>query len=122
MAKRILLAEDEPVIQRLCKRLLTGAGYELVTCAGVQQALSVLREGPPPDLLITDLRMPDGHGLEVIREFRTRSPQGAVIIVTGSPMGEDHMRQVDDLGPHHFIGKPFETEVLLKTVQKALAP
>jgi len=73
-----------------------------------------------PDLLLTDLRLPDGHGLDVIRAYRHMAPGGKVLIITGSPMGDEHMKQVSDLGPHGLIAKPFETDELLAEVRKAL--
>jgi DNA-binding NtrC family response regulator len=116
--KRILLVEDEQIIQVLCKRLLGQIGHSLTMMDGVQQAIGLVKS-QPFDLLITDLRLPDGDGVDVIAALRESQPACKIIVITGSPTPEDRFRRVKGLEAD-YINKPFEVEVLMSAVNKAL--
>ena len=81
--KKILLVEDEQIIQVLCRRLLGQMGFDLRVAGSVAEAGEAIKDYPP-DLLITDLRLPDGDGVEVIMLLKERAADAKVIIVTGS--------------------------------------
>jgi len=117
--KTILLVEDEEVIRRLCGRILSKLDHQLILAENVQQAFETI-QNTPVDLLITDLKLPDGHGTDVIRRFREKSPIGNVIIITGSPTPEEGCHDIKGLGVRELIFKPFEPSVLEAAVRKAL--
>ena len=117
--KKILIVEDEQVIQVLCRRLLGQGAYDLTVVGSVQEAMQILGRGTP-DLLITDLRLPDGDGVEVIRRLRESSSGAAVIIITGSPTPEERLHKIEDLDVLEYINKPFEVELLLDSVKRVL--
>jgi CheY-like chemotaxis protein len=117
--RKILLVEDEQIIQVLCRRLLNQTAYALDIVGSVQEAFKRIQSNPP-DLLLTDLRLPDGDGIEVIRFLREISPKAKIIIITGSPTPEDRLGRLKDLKADDYISKPFEVDVLISAVQKAL--
>lgn len=116
--KKILIVEDEEIIRRLCGRLLSKAGREVILVETVRGAYDAIKNNPL-DLLVTDLRLPDGHGVNVIKRFKEKFPEKNAIIITGSPTPEDHLTQIDELNIE-CIFKPFELPVLEAAVRKAL--
>ena len=116
--KKILIVEDEEVIRRLCGRLLSKAGRELILVETVQEAFDTIKNNEL-DLLVTDLRLPDGHGIDVIKRFKEKFPEKNAIIITGSPTPEDRLHQIEELNIE-CIFKPFEPPVLEAAVRKAL--
>jgi len=116
--KKILIVEDEEVIRRLCGRLLSKAGRELLLVETVQEAFDAIKNNEW-DLLVTDLRLPDGHGVDVILRFKEKFPDRKALIITGSPTPEDRLSQIESLYVE-CIFKPFEPPVLEAAVRKAL--
>jgi CheY-like chemotaxis protein len=117
--RRILVVDDESVIQALVYRVLTAGGRELVIAGSTKEGLSRINS-QVFDLLLTDLRLPDGHGEEVMRRFRVKFPHAPIIVLTGSLTPEDHFATVADLGDFKCIIKPFDLEILQKAVNQAL--
>jgi DNA-binding NtrC family response regulator len=117
--KTILIVEDEEIIRRLCKRLLADSGHRLLVVGCVREALETL-EVEVPDLLVTDLRLPDGDGVHVIQALRQKKNQSRVIIITGSPTPEDRLSRAAELGATEFVYKPFEGNDFKAAVSKAL--
>lgn len=117
---RILLVDDESVIRELLGRVLGGLGCDLVPAAGLEEALARL-DGTAFDLLITDLRLPDGNGADVIRHFKARWPAASVLVITGSLTPEERLAQIQDFPLTDCIHKPFEPPVLQQAVRRALA-
>lgn len=79
---RILVVDDEPAIRTVYELLLKSNGYEVRTAADGFQALAELRRGVP-DLLMSDLSMPNMNGFELLSVVRRRFPQIAVIAISG---------------------------------------
>lgn len=117
--KKILLIEDEAIIQSLCRRLLAKTGWELILAGTLGEAREKMK-GPAVDLLITDLKLPDGDGVEIIRELRERFPKTKAMVITGSPSPESRLEKLTELGVTDIIFKPFEVEEFEKAVHKAL--
>jgi DNA-binding response OmpR family regulator len=118
--RRILLLEDEPVVRELFKRLLGAAPYALTLAPTVKDGLRET-EGGVFDLLISDLRLRDGSGIEVIRRFRDKFPNVPILVVTGSLTPEERIAQVSELGIRECIQKPFELQTMQRAVEEALA-
>ncbi len=117
--KRILIVDDEEVIRRLLGRLFSNAPYDLVMAGSVQEGLAKVAE-QDFHLLITDLRLPDGDGVTVIRRFKEKFPSSKVIIMTGSLTPEDRLTEVNDVPITECLSKPFELDVLRRVVMKAM--
>jgi DNA-binding NtrC family response regulator len=116
--KKILIVEDEAVIRRLCNRLLLKPGRELRLVDGIQAALAAVDEFEP-HLVISDLRLPDGYGVDVVLHFKKKFPDRQAIIITGSLTPDEHLHQLEDLNVA-CIYKPFELSALEEAVNKNL--
>jgi two-component system, OmpR family, KDP operon response regulator KdpE len=113
----ILVVDDEPQITRVLKTTLSSQGYGVRTASDGDEALLILKEWTP-DLVITDLRMPNLGGLELCRQIRARS---RIPIIVLSVKGEERIK-VDalDAGADDYVTKPFGVHELLARVRAAL--
>lgn len=118
-ARRILIIDDDELVLRSCERVLGGEGYELKTAMRGDVALQLLQE-EDFDVVLTDLRLPDISGMDILKELKSRSPDTEVIIMTAFGTIEKAVEAVK-LGAYDFITKPFETvERLILSVNKAI--
>ena len=118
--KKILVVEDEFIIQTLFRRLLKAPAYEFTMASTVREGLEALDKGFLPDLLISDLRLPDGYGTDVILRFHKLRPEAPVIIMTGSPTPESRLADLDGIRVEATVNKPFEIENFLQVVGRCL--
>jgi two-component system KDP operon response regulator KdpE len=115
--RNILVVDDEPQITRVLKTTLSSQGYGIRTAADGKQALQEMK-GWSPDLVITDLRMPNMGGLELCRAIRSES---RVPIIVLSVKGEEAIKvEALDAGADDYITKPFNVNELLARVRAAL--
>ncbi len=113
----ILLVEDEQEIRRLVRGALTHAGFKVVEAASLSQAL--LEAGTrKPELVVLDLGLPDGDGVDFIREVRAWS--GIPIIVLSARGEEPDKVRALDAGADDYVSKPFGTAELLARVRSSL--
>jgi two-component system, OmpR family, KDP operon response regulator KdpE len=116
-AARILVVDDEPQITRVLRTTLSGHGYSVRTAADGDEALEVMR-GWQPDVVITDLAMPNLAGLELCRRIRTKS---LVPIIVLSVRGEEETKvEALDAGADDYVTKPFNMKELLARVRASL--
>ena len=114
---KILIVDDEPQITRVLKTTLSSRGYSTRTASDGDDALQLMKEWSP-DLLITDLRMPNMDGLELCRHLRTKSQ---IPIIVLSVRGEERTKvEALDAGADDYVTKPFNTNELLARVRAAL--
>jgi two-component system KDP operon response regulator KdpE len=115
--QRILVADDEPQITRVLRTGLTTRGYEVRVAADGQSALDTFNDWHP-DLVLTDLSMPDMNGIELCRHLRLISQ---VPIIVLSVRGEEKMKVAAlDAGADDYVTKPFSMEELLARMRAAL--
>jgi len=113
----ILVVDDEPQITRVLKTTLSAQGYGVRTAGDGDEALSVMSDWSP-DLLITDLRMPNMNGLELCRHVRAKS---RIPIMVLSVKGEELTKvEALDAGADDYVTKPFSVNELLARVRAAL--
>jgi putative nucleotidyltransferase with HDIG domain len=114
---RILIVDDEAPIRDLCARILAPS-YDVVTAGSGAQAIA-LAASSPPDLLLTDLKMPGMTGLEAARQIVTAAPDVSVVVMTGFSEFDSLLETVR-FGVNGFLMKPFSAEDLRKTVEEGL--
>ena len=113
----ILVVDDEPQITRVLKTTLSSHGYGTRTAADGGEALQMLKDWCP-DLVITDLRMPNMDGLELCRHLRAKS---RIPIIVLSVKGEERTKvEALDAGADDYVTKPFNINELLARVRAAL--
>lgn len=122
VAKRILLAEDDPVTARFVGSLLEEHGYEVVVAADGDRALEVA-ERAEPDLIVSDLVMPYRDGFEVLRALRNdpRFRSIPVVILSMRDREEDIVRGFEQ-GADDYVVKPFNARELVARIRKLLEP
>ncbi|PYX45902.1 MAG: DNA-binding response regulator [Acidobacteria bacterium] len=121
--RNILVVDDEAQITRVLKTSLSSQGYGIRTASDGEEALHLMKEWTP-DLIVTDLRMPNMDGLELCRRVRTES---RIPIIVLSVKGEEAIKvEALDAGADDYITKPFSvTELLARvraTLRRAVAP
>lgn len=113
---KILVLDDDPVVTLSCQRILGAEGFSIVTADKGEDALKKI-SSEEFDLLISDIRLPDTTGINVLRESRTVQPKMDVVIITGYPTLEDAKESVR-LGAFEFIEKPFTPDFMINVASK----
>lgn len=120
----VLVVDDEPDILTLMRINLESAGHRVLTAAGGEQALEVLREDAP-DAVFLDLMMPGVDGWAVLQELKTganrRLAEIPVFLVTAMVDDEQRLRGGIE-GALRYITKPFEPDELVRALESALDP
>lgn len=114
---RILVVEDEPDIRRFVRLTLASEGHEVHEAASLQRGL-IEAGSRRPDLVIVDLGLPDGDGVDLIRDLRTWST--ALVIVLSARSGEADKVAALDAGADDYLVKPFGSAELLARVRAQL--
>jgi two-component system, OmpR family, KDP operon response regulator KdpE len=115
--RNILVVDDEAQITRVLKTSLSAQGYGIRTASDGMQALLEMKTWTP-DLIITDLRMPNMDGLELCRQVRSES---RIPIIVLSVKGEETIKvEALDAGADDYVTKPFSINELLARVRAAL--
>jgi two-component system, sensor histidine kinase and response regulator len=116
MAARILIAEDYDDNRELLRLLLAGANYEVREARNGQECLVMAHTDPPPDLIMVDLSMPGLDGWEVFEHLKANSNTANIpCVAVTAHTDQDRVRALKS-GFSAFVGKPFRTEELLRTV------
>src|SRR5438876_3075435 len=115
--KHILVVDDEPQITRVLRTSLSSHGYDIRVANDGETALEIMKDWSP-DLVITDLAMPNMDGLELCRRLRAISQVPIIIL---SAKGEEKIKvEALDIGADDFVTKPFGIDELLARVRASL--
>jgi DNA-binding NtrC family response regulator len=120
MTKRILIADDDDDLRQALEQLLELEGYRI---AGAHNGHAALRlaDKQACDLILLDVAMPDAHGLDLLVSLHRLRP-AVPIIMMSAETGRNTIANALRCGACDFIQKPFDDELVLTTVQRALAP
>ena len=111
---KILVIDDEDIVRLSCSRTLVPEGYELKMAKNGPEGLQMLEEHTF-DLVLTDLKMPNMDGIEVLSKIKEKWPLTDVVIVTGYQTVETAVKAIK-LGAFDYIEKPFTPDALIATV------
>jgi DNA-binding response OmpR family regulator len=116
---KILIAEDEPIMQKTIALRLKKDGYDVITTDNGREALSLISE-QSPDLIITDIMMPYASGLEIVSTVKQMEKKLPIIVL--SAMGQENVvLEAFNLGADDFISKPFSPNELSMRVKRLMA-
>src|SRR5712692_8197387 len=118
---RILVIDDDHAVRLTIQVILERAGYEVVCAADGEQGVRAF-ERAPPQLVITDIIMPNKEGLEAIVEIRARNATTPIIAVSGGGRigNTDFLKMALKVGANAILPKPFEREDLVAAVRRLL--
>src|SRR4030088_337945 len=121
MAKppHILVVDDERSIRMMLEAGLTLNGFSVTTARTGKEALSALQTAAF-DVVVSDIYMPDGDGLEVVRELRSLNSSVPIILITAQGSVELAVRAVEE-GATDFIAKPFEVAAIAALLRRHLS-
>ena len=120
---KILVVDDNAMMRGMIRDMLDIGGYAVIVADQGKAALSLIRKDSP-DLVITDILMPEMDGMETILEIRERYPKMRIIVISGGGAGlrdKDLLETAESFNLMGTLEKPFTTEKLLDVVGKALA-
>ena len=115
---RILVADPDPRAQQHLTAMLSECGYELGAASDVQDALGPVHDGEV-DLILADLSLPGGGGMELLEQVRSAHPETAVVLLSAFGSVQDAVKAIQ-LGAADFLGKPFGKDQVMLAVDRAL--
>jgi DNA-binding NtrC family response regulator len=115
---RILIVDDEEVLRDVLEVVLRREGFDIVSAASGEEALSML-DGEEIDLAILDVMLPGISGIDTLRAMRISNPNLPVIVITASSSIDGAIEAMKH-GAFHYIPKPFKNDEVVLTVNKAL--
>ena len=117
----VLVIDDDPQIWRVVARVLSGAGFRVLEASDGRKGVRLFRDHRP-EVILTDILMPEQEGLETIRELRREAPGVAIIAMSGE--GQTGTMQFLDfatkLGADAALAKPFRAAELIEAVARLL--
>jgi len=118
----ILIIDDDIDLRRMLARLLARENYLTLEASNGLEALSLLDHNIP-DLIITDIIMPDQDGIGTINTLRKKYPEIKIIAISGGGrmLSEDYLKIAKMLGAHHALSKPFDNRELLDKIRELIS-
>lgn len=117
---KVLIIEDDVDTSRLIGKLLSQNGYQALAAIDAYQGINLIRK-ERPDLVVLDLKMPAGGGINVLKSIRNSMLFNftPVVVVTASE-DQEMKKQVTEMGVQGYVQKPFKNELLLQAIRNAL--
>ncbi len=114
---RILVVDDEAIMRNLLLKILEQEGYQVVLAGSYKEAIERLT-AEPFDLVLSDVKMPENNGFELLKRIKNDWPQTAVIMMTG--YGDAYtVKEALMLGADEYITKPFKSHEISLIVERA---
>jgi two-component system, NtrC family, response regulator PilR len=119
VTSRILVVDDEPNLRELLRIVLEGEGYDVLLAATYAEAAQVLSR-EQLDVVICDIYLPDGNGLDLVRTYHSARPQTAFVVITAHTTPAHAITALRE-GAVEYLSKPFDVEELKLIVRKQLS-
>jgi DNA-binding NtrC family response regulator len=116
---RVLIIDDEDIVRVSCERILVPEGYEVKSTKSAAEGFDLLAEDPV-DVVLTDLKMPDIDGLEVLKKVKAEWPDVEVIMITGYQTINTAVEAIK-MGAFDYIEKPFTPGAIVEAIDKAIS-
>ena len=116
--QKVLIVDDDPVMLRLAS-IIISKHFQVVTASSGEEALTIF-EAEKPDLVLSDLLMPEMDGYELHRILQERNSEPVPIVFMTADKDEDSERRGFDIGVDDYVHKPFKADVLLRRIQNVL--
>jgi PAS domain S-box-containing protein len=118
-SEAVLVVEDDDMVRRLARDVLSARGYEVLEAVSAEQALTLLGADPHGvDVLLTDLFLSGASGIDLAQEYARRCPAGRVVLMSG--YADEEALQAGMPGAAGYLQKPFTAEQLARRVRRAL--
>lgn len=114
----ILIMEDDESIRLALRKSLARAGYDVSEAANGAEGAAIYN-ACAPDLIITDILMPDQDGVEALLDLRQKLPDVKIIVISGN--AQEFLPIARDLGAHRTFAKPFQQAEILEAVSELLS-
>jgi CheY-like chemotaxis protein len=118
---RILVIDDESEIRKLFIKKLAGRGYEIIEACDGKEGIKLCHK-TRPDLVITDIVMPEKEGIETITELKREFPDIKIIAISGGGRNapDAYLQLAKNLGVDRTFSKPIDWPELIKTIRELL--
>lgn len=116
MPTRILVVDDSSTLRRMIENSLAESGFEVTSCASGKEAIE-LAQRTPPDVVITDLNMPEIDGLALTRQLRSQpSTAHCPILILTTDNTAERKQAARQAGASGWVLKPFQPETLIRAI------
>ncbi len=120
IVKTVMVVDDSVTVRKVTTRFLEREGFEVITAKDGVDALQVL-QGRTPDVMLLDIEMPRMDGFEVAKHMRTSEEWADIpIVMITSRTGDKHREHALSIGVNHYLGKPYQEELLLDSIRELL--
>lgn len=121
MAKTVLVVDDSPTMRQMVAFTLTSTGYQVVEAGNGKEAVGKVTGGAKPDLVVTDLNMPEMDGITLIKEIRKMPAlKFTPILMLTTEASDDKKKAGQAAGATGWIVKPFNPEQMMAVIKKVL--
>ena len=121
MAKTVLVVDGSPTMRQMVAFTLTNAGYQVVEAGNGKEAVGKVNGGAKPDLVVTDLNMPEMDGITLIKEIRKMPAlKFTPILMLTTEASDDKKKAGQAAGATGWIVKPFNPEQMMAVIKKVL--
>ncbi len=118
MAEKMLIIDDEEIVLKSCRKIFEAEGFEVVTTSNPQEGLKLVSEAAF-DVILCDWMMPGFDGMDVVEEIDKRSPNSAMVMISGYP-SVGRATEAMKRGAMDYVAKPFRPEEIIEVVKKAV--
>jgi two-component system NtrC family response regulator len=115
----VLIVDDESNYQLVLSQMLEAEGFEVLTAGSGEEAYAIFLEHPETDVILTDMTMPSGSGIELLERVKEKNPEIPVIMLTAHGTVELAVKAMKE-GAFDYLTKPYKNDELTRTVLKAM--